>query len=49
MFFTVACGLLLSYFAMHASLGLMAQRMSRRLRLMVFGSMLRQEIGWFDR
>lgn len=49
MFFVVACGLLLSYGAMHSSLGVMAQRMSRRLRLQVFSAMLRQEIGWFDR
>jgi hypothetical protein len=49
MFFVVACAMLLAYFAMHACLGIMAQRMSERLRVLVFGTILRQEVGWFDR
>jgi ABC-type multidrug transport system fused ATPase/permease subunit len=49
MFFVVACAMLLSYTAMHACLGIMAQRMSKRLRVLVLGSILRQEVGWFDR
>jgi ATP-binding cassette subfamily B (MDR/TAP) protein 1 len=49
MFFVAAVGMLISYVVMHGCLGVMAQRMSRRLRVMVFGAILRQEVAFFDR
>lgn len=45
MFFVVACGMLLCNTVQQWSFGVMGQRLARRIRVMLFGAMLRQEIG----
>eukprot|EP00879_Flechtneria_rotunda_P003779 GHRR01004019.1.p1 GENE.GHRR01004019.1~~GHRR01004019.1.p1 ORF type:complete len:1293 (+),score=472.26 GHRR01004019.1:779-4657(+) len=48
MFFVVACGVLLATAGQQWSFAVMGQALSRRMRVMLFKSTLRQEIGWFD-
>eukprot|EP00775_Hariotina_reticulata_P008041 gene8041-8236_t len=48
MFFVVACGVLAATALQQWAFGVAGQALSRRVRLLLFKAMLRQEIGWFD-
>lgn len=47
-FFAIASGALVCYVAQMWAFAFMGQNLARRLRHMLFQSILRQEIGWFD-
>lgn len=48
MFFVVACGTLLSVSIQQTCFAHMAQQLSRRVRVMLLGSILNQEVAFFD-
>ncbi|KAF8060513.1 ABCB6 [Scenedesmus sp. PABB004] len=47
-FFAIACGVLIATALQLWSFAVAGQALSRRVRLLLFGAMLRQNIGWYD-
>jgi len=48
MFFVIACGALISLAIQQYCFGIVGQQLGRRVRILLFGAMLRQEVAWFD-
>jgi len=48
MFFLLGGGAMLGHFAQHTAFAWAGEKLTRRIRVMVYGSVMRQEVGWFD-
>ncbi|GLI63941.1 hypothetical protein VaNZ11_007082 [Volvox africanus] len=48
MFFVIACGAFLALLVQQIAFGRVAQVVSNRVRVELFGAIIRQEVGWFD-
>ncbi|KIY96634.1 ATP-binding cassette, subfamily B(MDR/TAP), member 1 [Monoraphidium neglectum] len=48
MFFAIACGVLIATLVQQWSFAIMGQALARRVRVMLFRAIMRQDIGWFD-
>jgi ATP-binding cassette subfamily B (MDR/TAP) protein 1 len=48
-FFGIGVASFIATLAQQASFGIMGAKLSRRIRILLFDALLRQEVGWYDR